>query len=67
MKDIQEILRIKEQQVERLQKDIEALRSAIRIMNEAEVPGEISTGTPSTVPSRTNGAHVAAAPVKHFP
>ena len=76
MKDIHEVLRLKEQQFERLRQEIDALRSAIRIMNEvdyaaaspavtAPVAGRGNGAPVASVPA--NGGHLTAAPVKNFP
>jgi hypothetical protein len=66
MKDIQEIVRIKEQQVKRLLEEIESLRSAIKIMNETDVSND-PTNAPAPGPTRANGAHPTTAPVTKFP
>jgi len=49
MRDIYEVLRLKEQQSEQLQREIEALRLAIKILDESELtakPTEARSATP---------------------
>jgi len=71
MKNIYEVLRQKEQQSEQLQREIEALRLTIKILDGGE---PLSTQAPAKSEAGTNGntavqaAPVAAgAPPKRFP
>jgi hypothetical protein len=57
MKNIYEVLRQKEQQSEQLQKEIDALRLAIEILDAADV-----AATPAQTESRGNGNNVAPEP-----
>ena len=43
MKDIHETLRRKEQDMRRLEKEVEILRAAMAILNDSEMPQEISS------------------------
>lgn len=69
MKNIYDVLRQKEQQSEQLQKEIDALRLTIKILD-SEVPS-----APSKAESRSNGNSpiaedtpiAAASPTKRFP
>jgi hypothetical protein len=69
MKNIYEVLRQKEQQSEQLQKEIEALRLTIQILDSADV-----SVAPAKIEPRLNGnssapepAHLASATTKRFP
>ncbi len=56
MKDINELMRLKEQQIDQLQKEVELLRAAANIMAESE-------SGPTVVRSAANGGVAAPAPV----
>jgi hypothetical protein len=67
MKDIYEVLRLKEYQSEQLQKEIEALRLAIKILDEADVPTKSSEFRTSPI-APLEGAFVASVnSAKRFP
>lgn len=68
MQNIREVLRAKEQQLERLQKEIEALRFSVRILEEEEkTPPKIGVQSVETMPSKDNGARPTGTGIKHFP
>ncbi|HWR14015.1 MAG TPA: hypothetical protein VN577_04250 [Terriglobales bacterium] len=65
MQSIHDVLRLKEQQMETLQKEIDALRLAIKIMDNAGVDSG-----PKPVASAASASQSDARPtgtVKHFP
>ncbi len=68
MHNIREVLRVKEQQLESLQKEIEALRLSIRILEEEEAtPPKISVQSIDSVSLKDNGARPTGTGIKHFP
>lgn len=71
MKNIYEVLRQKEQQSEQLQKEIEALRLTIKILDGAEAeptPAKTESHTNGSTPATLNAPVAAgAAPTKRFP
>jgi len=68
MQNIREVLRVKEQQLELLQKEIEALRLSIRILEEEEkIPPKIGVQSVETIPVKDNGAKPTGTGIKHFP
>ncbi len=68
MQNIREVLRSKELQVEQLQKEIEALRLSIRILEDGEkTPPKIGAQSVETMPSKDNGAKPTGTGIKHFP
>ena len=71
MKNIYEVLRQKEQQAEQLQKEVEALRLTIKILDAGEaevVPAKAESRSNGNTPSTPNPPVAAgAAPAKRFP
>ncbi len=68
MQDIREVLRNKERQVEELQKEIEALRFSIRILeSEERNPPKFSARNVETILVRDNGATPTGTGAKQFP
>jgi hypothetical protein len=67
MQDIREVLRIKEQQFEQLQKEIHALRMTVKILEESEAFGESGSQEPSTGTAKENGRRPTIVPMKQFP
>jgi hypothetical protein len=67
MQDIRDVLRNKEQQLEQLQKEIEALRFSVRILEQEEQ--KLSGGGPRSVESavKDNGSRQASGALKQFP
>jgi hypothetical protein len=66
LQDIREVLRSKEEQLEQLQKEIEALRLSLKILESGETPTKISAQSEETqltvTPLRKPGATI-----KQFP
>jgi hypothetical protein len=68
MQNIREVLLNKEQQMEQLQKEIEALRFSIRILEEEErTPPKIGAQSVETMPLKDNGTKPTGTGVKRFP
>ena len=70
MKNIYEVLRQKEQQSEQLQKEIEALRLTIKILDGAEtpaVPAKAETRFNGNTPALDSTPVAAGTPSKRFP
>jgi hypothetical protein len=67
MKNISEVMRQKEAEIQQLQKDLDVLRAAARLLNEE---GETESPKPAAVPSRA-AASAAPAPretvLRQFP
>ena len=67
MQNIREVLRVKEQQLEQLQKEIEALRLTIRVLEEQEKsPPKIGAQRVDTTPNKEDGSKPNGS-VKRFP
>jgi prefoldin subunit 5 len=68
MQNIREVLRNKEEQLEKLQKEIEALRLSLRILEEEE-PNTPKIGVRSveTMPANDNGNQKTGTGVRQFP
>jgi prefoldin subunit 5 len=65
MQDIRDVLRNKEQQLEQLQREIEALRLSVQILEQEEQ--NIRLGPRAVEPVlKDNGARVPNAPLKQF-
>jgi hypothetical protein len=69
MQDIRQVLLQKERQVAQLQKEVEALRFSVQILEEEERNSSRQVGSDgiSTSPPKDNGAHGARAVSKQFP
>jgi len=68
MQNIREVLRTKEQQAEQLQKEIEALRFSIRILEEEEKnPPKMGSRSVETMPAKDNGTRPNGTGIKQFP
>ena len=68
MQDIHEVLRNKELQVEQLQREIDALRFSIQILEEEEQnPPKIGARSVDTMPLNENGNRKTGTGVKQFP
>lgn len=68
MQDIREVLRNKEEQLERLQKEIEALRFSLLILEEEERnPPKMGSRSVDPVFISDNGTRQPGASLKHFP
>jgi prefoldin subunit 5 len=67
MQNIREVLRNKEQQAEQLQKEIEALRFTIRILEQEENPPKMGSASVETMPTKDNGTRPNGTGVKQFP
>ncbi len=68
MRDIYEVLRLKEQQAEQLEKEIEALRLAIKILDESEVAGKNSESRNGASVTLLDGTYAATGnSPKRFP
>lgn len=68
MQNIREVLRNKEEQLEKLQKEIEALRLSVRILEEEELhPPKISARGVETMPSHDNGSRKTGTGIRQFP
>lgn len=67
MQNIREVLRVKEQQLEQLQKEIDALRVSIRILEEEEKgPPKIGAQRVEPAAGKENGSKPNGG-LKHFP
>jgi hypothetical protein len=68
MQDIREVLTYKELQLEQLQREIEALRLSIRILEEEEEnPRKIGLRAVENMSGKDNGAKPTGTGVKQFP
>jgi hypothetical protein len=68
MHDIREVLRHKEQQLEQLQKEIEALRLSVRILEQEEQSARnLAPRSVATAVLKDNGGARLPAPLKQFP
>ena len=71
MQNIREVLRIKEQLLDQLQREIEALRFSIKILDEEEkkesFPPKMGSVGIGQDPSQDNGTRSTNASVKQFP
>jgi prefoldin subunit 5 len=67
MQNIREVLRSKEQQAEQLQKEIEALRFSIRILEEEENPPKVGSRNLETMSAKDNGTKPNGTGIKQFP
>jgi len=67
MQNIREVLRNKEQQAEQLQKEIEALRFSIQILEEEENAPKMGSRNIETMPAKDNGTRPNGTGVKQFP
>ena len=66
MQDIREVLRNKEQQLEQLQIEIEALRLSVKILEEEDKSAR-GMGPRPVENLKDNGARVPSVPLKQFP
>ncbi len=69
MQNIREVLLHKEQQLEQLQKEIEALKFSIRILEQEELEplkSKVLTIS-SSIPTKENGSRPDSALIKQFP
>jgi prefoldin subunit 5 len=66
MQDIREVLRHKEQQLEQLQKEIEALRLSVKILEEADSSAR-GVGPRPVENLKDNGTRASSVPLKQFP
>ncbi len=62
MKNIQEILQMKEQEIKRLEKEIGVLRAALSILNEADTTDELSSAIRATGPISSGYSPASRAP-----
>jgi hypothetical protein len=71
MKDIREILQHKEEDIQRLQREIDILRAAAAILEEDVISGSNRSGTLNRVPANvepiTHGDATADRPKRAFP
>lgn len=69
MKNIFEVIRQKEQEIQELQKQIDALRIAARLLSDDSESGDVAprqASGPVTMPTRVSSASAAGA-LKEFP
>lgn len=67
MQEIRDLLRQREQQVEKLQREIEALRTTIAILEVEQAKPEHRFEGGGIVPQNGNGQYSAAVALKQFP